>query len=81
MAAQQPAVGNAAKQISTELDAPAPTTRLPMEPAPTTGVLDRLNHTESTLYSDLISNTYAPPVRLEQERVGFSIVEKATSGA
>ena len=47
------------------------------EPAPTAAALDRLDERESVLYADLVSNAYAPSVRLEQERVSFSAVEKA----
>jgi hypothetical protein len=32
---------------------------------------------ESALYTDLISDSYAPSVRLEQERISFSAIEKA----
>jgi len=47
------------------------------EPAPTAAVLDRLDPAESALYADLITDSYAPSVRLEQERVSFSAIEKA----
>lgn len=47
------------------------------EPSQTTAVLDRLDEPESALYKDLISNSYAPSVRLEQERIRFSAVESA----
>ena len=47
------------------------------EPSPAAGALDRLDRAESALYADLISNAYGPSVRLEQERVSFSAVEKA----
>jgi hypothetical protein len=50
------------------------------EPSPTAAVLDRLDRAESAFYSDLISNAYAPSVRLEQERISFSAVEKAVAG-
>lgn len=49
------------------------------EPSPTAAALDRLDRAESALYADLISNAYAPSVRLEQERVSFSAVEKAVA--
>ena len=49
------------------------------EPSPTAAVLDRLGPAESALYADLISDTYAPSVRLEQERISFSAVEKAVA--
>jgi hypothetical protein len=51
------------------------------EPSPTAAVLDRLRPVESALYADLIANTYAPSVRLEQERVSFSAIEKAVVGS
>lgn len=50
------------------------------EPSPTAAALDRLDRAESALYADLISNAYAPSVRLEQERISFSAVEKAVAG-
>ena len=49
------------------------------EPSPTAAVLDRLDPAESALYADLITDTYAPSVRLEQERVSFSAIEKAVA--
>ncbi len=47
------------------------------EPSPTAVNLDRLDRAESALYADLISDSHAPSVRLEQERIGFSAIEKA----
>jgi hypothetical protein len=47
------------------------------EPSPTMVTLDRLDGAESSLYADLITDAYAPSVRLEQERISFSAVEKA----
>lgn len=47
------------------------------EPAPTAAALDRLNGAESALYADLISDAYAPSVRLEQERISFAAIEKS----
>jgi hypothetical protein len=47
------------------------------EPSPTAVTLDRLDPAESDLYADLISGSYAPSVRLEQERISFSAIEKA----
>jgi hypothetical protein len=35
---------------------------------------------ESALYADLVSGSYAPFVRLEQERISFSAIEKALAG-
>jgi hypothetical protein len=49
------------------------------EPTPTAAALDRLDPTESALYADLISNAYALSVRLEQERIRFSAIEKAVT--
>jgi hypothetical protein len=49
------------------------------EPAPTAAALDRLDAAESALYADLISNAYAPSVRLEQERISFSAIDKAVA--
>jgi hypothetical protein len=49
------------------------------EPSPAAAVLDRLNLAESALYADLISDAYAPAVRLEQERISFSAIEKAAA--
>ena len=49
------------------------------EPSPTAAALDRLDQVESSLYADLISNAYAPSVRLEQERISFAAVEKAVA--
>ena len=39
--------------------------------------LERLDAAESALYADLISDAYAPSVRLEQERISFAAIEKA----
>ena len=50
-----------------------------IEPSPTAVALDHLASGESALYADLISNTYGRSVRLEQERVSFSAVEKAVA--
>lgn len=49
------------------------------EPSPTAMALDLLAPAESALYADLTSNTYGWSVRLEQERVSFSAVEKAVA--
>jgi hypothetical protein len=48
-----------------------------IEPSPTAAAMDCLDRAESALYDDLISNVYAASVRLEQERISFSVVEKA----
>jgi hypothetical protein len=47
------------------------------EPSPAAANLDRLDPAESALYADLIAARYAPSVRLEQERISFSAIEKA----
>ncbi len=47
------------------------------EPSPAAAALDRLDAAESALYTDLISDGYAPSVRLEQERISFAAIEKA----
>ena len=49
------------------------------EPSPTVAVLDRLDQAESALYADLVSDTYSPSVRLEQERISFAALEKAVA--
>ena len=47
------------------------------EPSPAAATLDRLDAAESALYTDLVSDAYAPSVRLEQERISFAAIEKA----
>jgi hypothetical protein len=47
------------------------------EPSPCVAVLDHLGPAESGLYADLVSDAYAPSIRLEQERIRFAVVEKA----
>ena len=44
------------------------------EPSPTSAYLDRLNNDETELYRDLYTNTLGTRVRLEQERIGFSMI-------
>jgi hypothetical protein len=46
------------------------------EPSPA-APLDHLDQAESALYADLIADAYGPQVRLEQERIRFSVVESA----
>jgi hypothetical protein len=46
------------------------------EPNPTSRPLPRLTTEEESLYTDLIGGTYGESVRLEQERIRFSIVEE-----
>ena len=47
------------------------------EPSPSAAVLDHLDPAEPSLYADLVSDAYAPSIRLEQERIRFAAVEKA----
>jgi len=47
------------------------------EPKQTTAHLDRLTPAEGDLYQDLVEDTFAPAVRLEQERIGWPTVEVA----
>ena len=51
------------------------------EPTPTRAVLDLLTPAEQELYRDLVTNTFGPAVRLEQERVSFAALEAALSQA
>ena len=46
------------------------------EPTPTNAALERLTDTESVLYSDLVTDRYAPGLRLEQERIDWAWVEQ-----
>jgi hypothetical protein len=47
------------------------------EPSPTRSSLEFLDGEEAALYSDLVADRLGRSVRLEQERVGFGVVEKA----
>ncbi|HEX4220217.1 MAG TPA: Wadjet anti-phage system protein JetD domain-containing protein [Acidimicrobiales bacterium] len=47
------------------------------EPSPTNRRLPHLTEAEGALYSDLIEGRYGPRVRLEQERVRFSLLRQA----
>jgi len=47
------------------------------EPRPTAATLDLLDAEEGELYRDLVDGTLGPSVRLEQERVGFTAIERA----
>ena len=49
------------------------------EPSPAAVTLDLLAPAESALYADLTSDAYGRSVRLEQERISFSAVEKAVA--
>lgn len=42
------------------------------EPKPTTATLPRLDPDEAAVYSDLVSDRYAPAVRMEQERIDWA---------
>jgi hypothetical protein len=47
------------------------------EPSPTAHPLQDLTTEEASLYTDLIEGTYGDAVRLEQERIRFSLLEAA----
>lgn len=47
------------------------------EPTPTSASLECLTPEEQELYRDLIEDRYGPSVRLEQERIRFSLVRQA----
>ncbi len=47
------------------------------EPSPTNRALTNLTDAEKALYHDLIEDRYGPAVRLEQERVRFSWLQRA----
>ncbi len=47
------------------------------EPSPTTAPLPHLTDAEAALYHDLIEDRFGPSVRLEQERIRFSLVRQA----
>lgn len=50
------------------------------EPKPTSALLPRLEPDEAALYADLVSDRYAPAVRLEQERIDWGwALERLTS--
>jgi hypothetical protein len=48
-----------------------------MEPSQTTRAMVHLEPEESAMYRDLVEGTFGPSLRLEQERVRFSIVMQA----
>lgn len=48
-----------------------------VEPNPTDAVFDSLTPEEHELYRDLIEDRYGPSIRLEQERIRFSVVRSA----
>ncbi|MGH3620699.1 MAG: Wadjet anti-phage system protein JetD domain-containing protein, partial [Sciscionella sp.] len=47
------------------------------EPNPVNAPLELLRPDEADLYRDLVENAFGQAVRLEQERVRFSVVERA----
>ncbi len=47
------------------------------EPTPVNARLERLTAPEQTLYADFIEDRYAPALRLEQERIRFTVVRAA----
>ena len=47
------------------------------EPSPTNRLMPNLTATEEALYKDLVEGRYGPAVRLEQERVRFSLLRHA----
>jgi hypothetical protein len=47
------------------------------EPVPTTERLALLDAAEADLYQDLVENSFGPAVRLEQERIRFSAIERS----
>jgi hypothetical protein len=47
------------------------------EPTPTTRELPALTTDEASLYQDLVEGTYGDSVRLEQERIRFSVLHDA----
>ena len=51
--------------------------QLVTEASPTRETLDHLTSQENALYQDLIEDRFGPSVRLEQERVRFSLVDEA----
>jgi hypothetical protein len=48
------------------------------EPSPANKHLELLRPDESALYNDLVEDTLGPAVRLEQERVPYSAIQRAT---
>ncbi|MEV0294900.1 Wadjet anti-phage system protein JetD domain-containing protein [Nocardia sp. NPDC050710] len=51
------------------------------EKAPVAAVLDHLRAGEAELYRDLVEETFGRGVRLEQERIRYSVVEAALAGS
>jgi len=50
-----------------------------VEPAPTSRALPYLTADEASLYRDLVEGLHGPSIRLEQERVRFSLLHQALS--
>ena len=50
------------------------------EPTPVRANLPHLDPAEADLYADLLADTYAPALRLEQERIRFGAAERALNG-
>jgi hypothetical protein len=50
-----------------------------VEPAPTSRALPNLTSDEASLYRDLVEGLHGPTIRLEQERVRFSLLRQALS--
>lgn len=50
---------------------------LVVEPSPASGPLSKLTDDEAALYKDLIEDRFGTAVRLEQERVRFSLLKRA----
>jgi hypothetical protein len=51
------------------------------EAAPRNAVLGRLCAAEAALYRELVEDSFGQAVRLEQERIRFSVLEQALSGS
>jgi len=49
------------------------------EDKPATGHLPLLTPTEAALYQDLVADTFGMAVRLEQERVRYSVITTAVA--
>ena len=47
------------------------------EPSPTASSLEFLDGDEAALYADLVADSLGLSVRLEQERIRYSLVERA----
>jgi hypothetical protein len=50
------------------------------EPSPTSSSLEFLDGDEAALYADLVADRLGRSVRLEQERIGFGLIERAMLG-